>query len=213
MIRNGFHFGLIHRLGAFAGECSARWHGPVFRRLDATASGAHFDAAGIDSQLGFAAGQISLRIDGAFCRQVLEHLRGLEVANDDQLAVRILLQVLGYVVKSRFARIVHAPRLHRVREVALAQLARLRRRRRRILHHHLRGCGRRLQTARVGTSCAHRDWTGGRACRTQHSRIAAAGDAAAARGPVAYSNGNILRTGASATDGGRRARQNCRRVR
>src|ERR1700681_879018 len=121
MIRNGFYLGLIYRLGAFAGECSSRWHGPVFRRLHATTSRAHFDAAGIDSQLGFAAGQISLRIDGAFRRQVLALLRALEVAYDDELAVRILLQVLGYVVKSRLAGIVHAPRLHQVREVALAQ--------------------------------------------------------------------------------------------
>jgi len=42
---------------------------------------------------------------------------------------------------------------------------------------------------------------------------AEAAAAAAARSPVAYSNGNIVRTGAGATNGGRRARLNCRRVR
>src|SRR5260370_38803901 len=126
MIPNGFHLRLIQALCAFGVEGSDRWYGPLFRRLRATAPGARFNTAGVDTQFGFAARQISLRIDGSFCRQFFALLRRLGVANDDQPAVRILLPVLGYVVKSGLAGIVHAPRLHRIREVALAELAGLR---------------------------------------------------------------------------------------
>ena len=166
MVRNRFHFGFIHRLRTLSSECSASGNDPVFggHRTRATSTG--LDAVGINAQLGFAASEISLGIDGAFRRQILALLCGFGIADDDQLVVCVLLQILGNVVQFAFAFVVHAPRLVdlvHVREVALGQLAGLRRRWRRwVFNRHLRR-GLRIQTTRVGTSGGHRYGSRGRA--------------------------------------------------
>src|SRR5579863_9497126 len=149
MVRNCLYYGLIHGLGSVAGEGAAGGDDPVFSGLGAAAASAGLDATGINSQLSFAARQISLRIDGAFCRQVLALFGRFSVAHDDQFIVSILLQVLGYVIEFAFALVVHTPGLADLRhigEVAIGQLAGLRRRRGwRILHRYLGGRSRRSE--------------------------------------------------------------------
>src|SRR5580704_8083779 len=126
MIRNCFHYRFIHGLGASFGEGSSSGHDPVFRSLCASAASTALDAVGIDSQLGFAAGEIGLRIDSTFSRQIRTLLSWFSVADDDQFVVCVLLQVLGHVVQLAFALVVHAPRLldlSHVLEVAIRKLA------------------------------------------------------------------------------------------
>src|SRR5580698_6267044 len=156
MIRNRLDHRLIHRLCACFRERGASGYDPVFRAHGSGAASASLDTAGIDSQLSFATGEIRLRIDGTFRRQVRALLGRFGIADDDQFILCILLQVLGYVVELAFALVVHAPRLldlRHVREVAIRELAGLRRRRWRILNRHRRR-GLRIEPARIGTSRA-----------------------------------------------------------
>ena len=163
MIRNGFHDGFIHRLRARFRERPAGGNDPVFGAHGSGAAGAALDPARIDAQLGFAAGEIGLRIDGAFSRQIRTLLGGFGITDDDQFVICVLLQVLGNVVQFAFALVVYAPRLldlSHVLEAAFRQLAGLRRWRWwRIFNRDLRG-GRRIQAARIRTSRVHRNRTG-----------------------------------------------------
>src|SRR5580704_11268908 len=176
MIRNCLHYGLIHGLRAFFCEGSTSGNDPVFGTHGSSAASAALDPARIDTQLGFAAGEIGLRIDGAFSRQIRALLGGFGIADDDQFVVCILLQVLGHVVQFAFALVVHAPwllDLRHVLEAAISQLGGLWWWRWRIFNVDLSG-GLRIQATRIGTSCAHRDRTGRCTCGIQGCGIAAA---------------------------------------
>jgi len=142
MIRNRLHDRFIHDLRAGFGERRASGHDPVFRSLCASAASTALDAVGIDSQLGFAAGEIGFRIDSTFRRQIRTLLGRFGIADDDQFIVCVLLQVLGHVVQLALALVVHAPRLldlSHVLEVAVRKLGGLRRRWWRIFNRHLSG--------------------------------------------------------------------------
>ena len=175
--------GFIHGFSTRRIEGRARGHDPVFGRLGSTAAGANLYAAGIDVLLRFAFRQIELGIDGAFRRQILPLLCRLCVAHNYQLAVRVLLQVLGYIIQDSLAGVVDAPRLLLIREVALAEFGGLRRRRRRIFHRRLRRSLTR-QTARVGAGCGDRNRARVCSVRRKSRRAATSGDGTAARGPI-----------------------------
>src|SRR5215472_2343901 len=98
MIRNRLHLALVDRLRALATERSTSRHNPVLSRLSSGAARAALDPARVDAQLGFAAGEIGLRVDGAFSRQIRALLVRHGIADDYQFVVSILLQVLGNVV-------------------------------------------------------------------------------------------------------------------
>src|SRR5580692_9344626 len=142
MIRNCRHCGLIHGLRAFFCEGSTSGNDPVLGTHGSSAASAALDPARIDTQLGFAAGEIGLRVDGAFSRQVRALLGRLGIADDDQLVVCVLLQVLGHILKA-----------------AIRQLASLWWWWWRIFNVDLCG-GLRTQATRIRTSCAHRDRSG-----------------------------------------------------
>src|SRR5579862_6059163 len=116
-----------------------------------------------------------------------------------------MLQPLGNVVQNGFAGIIHAPRLHLVGEVALAQLAGLRRRWRRNLHVD-RARTRRRETTRIGTSRTYCDRTRRGSRGAESSGAATTRDAAAARGPIADIDRDVVRAGAGTGQGRRGAR-------
>src|SRR5580693_2845251 len=142
MIRNRLHYGFIHGLRAFFCEGSTSGNDPVLGTHGSSAASAALDPARIDTQLGFAAGEIGLRVDGAFSRQVRALLGRLGIADDDKFVVCVLLQVLGHVVQFAFALVVHAPRLldlGHILKAAISQLASLWWWWRRIFNVDLRG--------------------------------------------------------------------------
>src|SRR5271170_5038413 len=111
-----------------------------------------------------------------------------------------MLQPRSHVVQDGLASVVHAPRLHLVGEVALAQLAGLRRRWRWNLYvDRARTRGR--ETTRIGTSGAHRDRTRWGSGGGESSGAAITRDAAAGRGPIADVDRDVVRAGAGAGQG------------
>src|SRR4051812_1883063 len=178
MVGNSLHFVLVHCLRAFASKAGSSRNDPILRGLASRASGPNFDPARINSLLGFAARQISLRIDGAFARQILALLGWLSIPDDDQPGIWIVLQTRSDVIEDGLAGVVHTPRLPLIREVALAQLAGLWRRWRRSFNRDLSGNGT-GQIPRIGTSRIHGDGTGRSSVGLQGCGIAFAGDGSA----------------------------------
>src|SRR5271166_2111184 len=83
---------------------------------------------------------------------------------------------------------------------------------RRVLHHDLGGrLG--VQATYVAARGSHRDRASGSTGRIQNCSAATPRNAATARGPSTHGHGDVVRTGAGATDGGAYPGVNCRRTR
>src|SRR5208282_5881526 len=213
MIRNRQYLRLIYRgRSAGLGERRSSRNDPLFRSRRAGVSSAGLDAAWVDVLFRLASRDVELHVDRALRRQVLTPFLRTSIPDDDQLGVWILLQLECNIVQFGLAGVIDAPRFLLVRIRALVHLGGLRWRRWRIFNRH-RAPSRSRQAARVGTSCADTDRTRRGAGSVQGGGGSAARNTAAARGPSAHRNRNVIRTGAGATDRGVRTGLDHRRIR
>src|ERR1700679_860814 len=110
MIRDLLHFRLINRhctVGLREG-CASR-NDPLLRTRRAGVSGASLDATWVNVLLCFAARDVSLHVERALSRQVLTFFGWTRVANNDQLGVRILLQLECNIVQFGLAGVIDTP--------------------------------------------------------------------------------------------------------